>query len=285
MSIYLKCKDFTVSNEVFELQFHKEIDMLITSPQPKKEDLGAYYKSEKYISHTDASDSFIDKVYQSVKKIAIKGKVKSIHNFKNDTKSLLDIGCGTGEFLLSCQNDGWNVVGVEPNLEAKSLTISKIDPNNAVYDSLDACVKGENTKKFDVITMWHVLEHVPNLEETIKILSSLLTENGVLLVAVPNCRSFDAQYYKENWAAFDVPRHLWHFSKTAIAHLFAKEGLGLLKIQPMWFDAFYVSMLSETHKTGKSNLLKAFLVGLYSNVKGLFSKEVSSHIYFLKREV
>jgi len=131
--------------------------------------------------------------------------------------------------------------------------------------------------------MWHVLEHVPNLEETIKILSNLLSENGVLLVAVPNFKSFDAVYYKEYWAAFDVPRHLWHFSKGAIEHLFSKEDVKLVKTQPMWFDSFYVSMLSEVHKRGRSNLLMAFLVGFYSNLKGLFSKEVSSHIYFLKK--
>ncbi|PCH77758.1 MAG: methyltransferase [Flavobacteriaceae bacterium] len=285
MSVYLKCKDFTVSNEVFELKFHDDLDMLITSPQPVKEKLGAYYKSEKYISHTDANDSFIDKLYQSVKRIAIKGKVKSIKSFKSEAKNLLDIGCGTGEFLLSCQLDGWNVVGVEPNLDAKTITISKIDANNLVYDSLESCEKGEINKKFDVITMWHVLEHVPNLEETIKTLSNLLSENGVLLIAVPNFKSFDAGYYKEYWAAFDVPRHLWHFSKSAISCLFSKEGLELKKIKPMWFDSFYVSMLSEVHKTGKSNLFRAFLIGFYSNFKGIFTKEVSSHIYFLRKKL
>lgn len=285
MSVYLKCKDFTVTNEVFELKFHEEIDMLITSPQPKIEDLPAYYKSEKYISHTDASVTFLDKVYQMVKRITIKGKVKSISSFKNDSKNLLDIGCGTGEFLLSCKKDGWNVVGVEPNLDAKSLTIAKIEAKNTVFDSLDKLLNSKVSAKFDVITMWHVLEHVPNLEETIKILSSLLSEKGVLLVAVPNFKCFDAEFYKENWAAFDVPRHLWHFSKSAIASLFAKEGLELAKISPMWFDSFYVSMLSESHKTGKSNLFRAFLIGGYSNLKGLFSKEVSSHIYFLRKKV
>jgi len=257
--------------------------MLITTPKPQNVDLGKYYKSEKYISHTDANDSFIDKVYQLVKKIAIKGKVKSIRDYKSKDKNLLDIGCGTGEFLVACEKDGWNVIGVEPNLDANAVTISKIGNENLIFDSLEQVVNVSKSKKFDVITMWHVLEHVPNLEETIKILSNLLSENGVLLVAVPNFKSFDAVYYKEYWAAFDVPRHLWHFSKGAIEHLFSKEDVKLVKTQPMWFDSFYVSMLSEVHKRGRSNLLMAFLVGFYSNLKGLFSKEVSSHIYFLKK--
>jgi len=284
MSVYLKCKDFTVSNEEFELKYHDEIDMLITSPKPKNADLGKYYKSEKYISHTDANDSFIDKVYQSVKKIAIKGKVKSIRDYKSKDKNLLDIGCGTGEFLVACKKEGWNVIGVEPDLDANAVTISKIGSENLIFDSLEQVVSVSENKKFDVITMWHVLEHVPNLEETIKMLSNLLSENGVLLVAVPNFKSFDAAYYKEYWAAFDVPRHLWHFSKGAIVQLFAKEDVKLIKTQPMWFDSFYVSMLSEVHKTGKCNLLRAFLVGFYSNFIGLFSKEISSHIYFLNKK-
>ncbi|PCI32590.1 MAG: methyltransferase [Flavobacteriaceae bacterium] len=285
MSVFLKCKDNTVSNEEFELVFHDQYDMLITRPQPKKDKLGGYYKSENYISHTDSNKTLIDKVYQLVKKHTIKGKVNSINKYKRGGKQLLDIGCGTGEFLLSCKNDGWNVIGVEPNPDANALTVAKIGDENSIFKSLDDVISLHSNTKFDVITMWHVLEHVPNLEETVKNLSNLLTKNGVLLVAVPNFRSFDAVYYGEYWAAFDVPRHLWHFSRAAITDLFIKEGLKLSETRPMWFDSFYVSMLSETYKRGKSSFIRAFLIGFYSNCKGFFSNEVSSHIYFLKKVV
>jgi len=283
MPDYLKCKDYTVSNEQFKLRFHDNYDMLVTYPMPKIEDLGGYYKSEKYISHTDSNESLVDKVYQKVKKHTIKSKVKSISKYKIGEKKLLDIGCGTGEFLLACENDGWNVLGVEPNKEAKELTASKIKTGNNLFKSIEDVFSLQNDVKFDVITMWHVLEHVPNLDETVKKLADLLTENGVLLVAVPNFKSFDALYYKEFWAAFDVPRHLWHFSRTSIDQIFAKEGLKLIETKPMWFDSFYVSMLSEEYKRGNSSLIRAFFIGLYSNFLGFFSKEVSSHIYLLEK--
>ncbi|MCY1240886.1 Methyltransferase domain protein [compost metagenome] len=130
--------------------------------------------------------------------------------------------------------------------------------------------------------MWHVLEHVPNLEDQIKELKRLLKPNGSIIIAVPNFKSYDANHYKEFWAAYDVPRHLWHFSKTAIHKLFQKENIELVKILPMKFDSFYVSLLSEKYKTGKMNFVKAFFVGLKSNWKAKRNFEYSSHIYVLK---
>ncbi len=284
MSSFLKCKDYTVSNKVFQLRFHDTYDMLVTFPKPKNDDLGGYYLSENYISHTDATASLMDKVYQKVKKHTVKRKVKSISKYKNASKRLLDIGCGTGEFLISCKNDGWNVVGVEPNDDAKALMSRKMEGKNSVFDSLDDLISSKNDAKFDVITMWHVLEHVPNLEETVNQLYNLLSETGVLIIAVPNFKSFDARYYGSFWAAFDVPRHLWHFSRSAIAVIFGNKGLKLIETRPMWFDSFYVSMLSEGYKRGRSSHIRAFFIGLYSNFKGLFTKEVSSHCYILRKE-
>lgn len=277
---YLKLKDYSVSNENFELYYNAELDFLETKPQPTLEELPKYYESESYISHTDASESLVDKMYQFVKKIALKNKLQIINSFNTAEKNLLDVGCGTGEFLLTCKNNGWNISGVEPNKNAKDLAKQKLEENSSfeIFDDLSLI----NNQQFDVITLWHVLEHVPNLEDYISKLSSLLKPGGVLIIAVPNFKSFDALYYKNYWAAFDVPRHLWHFSQSAIQKIFSKVYLKVEKTKPMIFDSFYVSLLSEKYKTGKGNFVKAFFIGLYSNFKALRSSEYSSLIYILK---
>ena len=278
--LYLTCNDYTVSNKKFDLLYNSELDMLETFPQPIGNDLAKYYESENYISHTDSKKSLTDKLYQIVKSFALKSKLKLIDSFQTEEKNILDVGCGTGEFLLTCKNGGWNVMGVEPNLNARELAISKLNGNDSSIILSD--VNEIETQQFDVITLWHVLEHVPNLEEYISNLKLLLKSNGVLLIAVPNYKSFDALYYNKHWAAFDVPRHLWHFSKTSIKKLFSKENLKVEKILPMKFDSFYVSLLSEKYKTSKSNMLKAFYVGLRSHLKAISTKEYSSLIYIIK---
>ena len=206
----LTCQDFTVSNQKFDLVYNNELDMLETFPKPKVEDLASYYESEDYISHTDSKISFTDKLYQVVKKFALNKKLKLINSFETEHKNLLDIGCGTGDFLLNCKNNGWSVVGVEPNKNARSLAETKLSENNTsqIYSELSLI----DSEKFDVITLWHVLEHIPNLNEYISKLKLLLKPNGVLIVAVPNYKCYDAKFYREFWAAYDVPRHLWHFS-------------------------------------------------------------------------
>ena len=279
--IFLKTKDYSVSNEAFDLRYNQAYDMLETSPQPELALLDSYYESEDYISHTDAKRSMTDRIYQFVKKFTIAKKVKRINTFNLDGKTLLDIGCGTGDFLHACKRSGWTVTGVEPNQRARELAMDKLRSHgfNNLYSDLGAIQEKES---FDVITLWHVLEHVPNLKTYIQEIKKLLNPSGVLIVAVPNYKSFDAKHYKKYWAAYDVPRHLWHFSKISIKQLFEKEGIRLVKIAPMIFDSFYVSLLSEKYKSGKSNVIKAFFVGLISNLKGWSSKEYSSHIYILK---
>jgi len=278
--IFLTCKDYTVSKQKFELVYNDKFDMLETFPQPKIEDLGNYYKSDDYISHTDSKKSIIDKLYQIVKGYTLNKKLKLINSFKTNQKNLLDVGCGTGDFLLNCKNNGWKVEGVEPNKNAKNLAKSKlaINQHSIVYTDLSEI----NSKQFDVITLWHVLEHVPNLPTYISNLKLLLKPNGVLVIAVPNYKSYDANYYKQFWAAFDVPRHLWHFSKKSIQLLFSEKKMSVVKIHPMKFDSFYVSLLSEKYKTGTTNFIKAFCVGLLSNLKATRTKEYSSLIYIIK---
>ncbi len=279
--LYLKCLDHTVSNEEFELLLDETLEMLVTTPQPSIKNLGKYYESESYISHTDSKGSFIDRVYQFVKIFTISKKVRLITDFSNlnDTNnSLLDIGCGTGDFLVASQKKGFSVVGIEPNEKARQLTSSKL--KTTIYKDISEI----SSEQFDCITMWHVLEHVPNLFDYISKLKSLLKPNGILIVAVPNYKSFDANYYGKFWAAYDVPRHLWHFSQKSIKLLFKKENMKVIKTKPMLFDSFYVSLLSEKYKNGKSNPLKAFLVGLKSNLKAKQTSEYSSLKYIIKND-
>ena len=271
---YLNVKDYSVSQETFELLHDEELDMLFTHPQPSLEKLPSYYESVDYISHTDGNKSLFEKMYQFVKSIALKNKLKLI-NSQSTKGRILDIGAGVGDFLSIAKNDGWQTIGIEPSEKAKAIAINK---GVSFVENLSEL----ESNSFDVITMWHVLEHVPDLENQIKELKRLIKPSGTVIIAVPNFKSYDASHYGIFWAAYDIPIHLWHFSKTAIQKLFAKEKLELVKVLPMKFDSFYVSLLSEKYKTGKMNFIKAFYVGLKSNWKGNQNSEYSSHIYVLK---
>lgn len=271
---FQKVRDYSVSKEIFELHHNPEYDLLITFPKPSLEKLPSYYESEDYISHTDGKRSLFERVYHVIKGIALKNKLKLI-NTQAAKGRLLDIGAGTGDFLVTAQKDGWQTTGIEPSAKAKTIAQSKGVTFVEALSDLD-------NQSFDVITMWHVLEHVPNLHEYISELKRLIKPNGTIVIAVPNFKSFDAEYYGKYWAAFDVPRHIWHFSKTTIEKLFAEKGMKLTEVLPMKFDSFYVSLLSEKYKTGKMNFIRAFFVGWKSNLSGNKTKEYSSHIYIIK---
>jgi 2-polyprenyl-3-methyl-5-hydroxy-6-metoxy-1,4-benzoquinol methylase len=274
---FLSVVDYSVSKETFDLYYDPNLDMLITHPQPSLENLGKYYESEDYISHTDNKRSLFEKLYHFIKSIALKNKLNLINSLQSKKGKLLDIGAGTGDFLLVAKNDDWTITGIEPSDRAKAIA------KNKGVSFVSATSELEN-QSFDVITMWHVLEHVPDLDTQIKELKRVLKPNGTLIVAVPNFKSFDAKHYGKFWAAYDVPIHFWHFSKTAIKLLFGKEEMKLEKILPMKFDSFYVSLLSEKYKTGKMNFIKAFFIGLRSNWEARQKFEYSSHIYVLKNK-
>jgi len=270
---FRSCKDYTVSQETYELLLNQDFDMMVTLPVPSG--LENYYKSEDYISHTNVNKSVIDKIYQRVRKHTLQNKLALINSFNFTDKKLLDIGSGTGDFLATCKKDNWTVFGVEPNKEAGDISTKK-----GVNIISDISLLKENN--FDVITLWHVLEHVENLLEYIEMLKSKLNPNGVLIIAVPNYKSFDAIYYKEFWAAFDVPRHLWHFSQQSIKKLFAEVSMLVEKTIPMKYDSYYVSLLSEKYKSGRTNFFKAFYIGFLSNFKARSTSEYSSLIYVIK---
>ena len=278
-SIFLRVKDHSVSGENFELIHNSECGFLETSPQPSSDKLPKYYKSEDYISHTNSKRNVFEKVYHVVRSISLKSKLNLINSFSSEEKELLDIGCGTGDFLQTAQQSNWNVSGIEPNEEAREIANKKT--NAAVFDTSE--LSNFKNNSFDVISLWHVLEHLPNLEKQIALFQKLLKPNGRLIIAVPNYKSFDADYYKQFWAAYDVPRHLWHFNQDSISKLVSKQSFEVIKVKPMWFDAFYVCLLSEKYKSGKMNPIKGLWIGLLSNVKALSSKEASSLIYTIKK--
>ena len=274
---FITVKDFSVSGESFSLLLNEEYQILKTYPQPTLDKLGSYYEFEDYISHTDGKRTLFEKMYHFIKRKAIRDKVSLINSYQPLKGRILDIGAGTGDFLLEAKNQNWDILGIEPNDKAKGIAVGKGIRFGDTIEKLES-------NSFDVITMWHVLEHVPDVEHQVAELKRLLKPSGTIIIAVPNFKSYDAKYYKEFWAAYDVPRHLWHFSKTAIEKLFDKQNMNLEDIKPMWFDSFYVSLLSEKYKSGKMNFISGFFIGLISNVSGLFKKEFSSHIYVLKNK-
>jgi 2-polyprenyl-3-methyl-5-hydroxy-6-metoxy-1,4-benzoquinol methylase len=274
-STFIKVKDHSVSKEEFELLLDEDLQLLKTYPQPSPNLLPKYYESEDYISHTDGKRTLFEKTYQYIKNYSLKKKINLIVSFHPEKGNILDIGTGTGDFLVMAKHNGWKTSGIEPSTKAKNIAIAK-------GVSFQENIEKIKDQQFDVITMWHVLEHVPNIKQEIKELKRILKPKGTLIIAVPNYKSFDAKHYKSFWAGYDVPRHLWHFSKNAIEKLFALENMKLVQTLPLVFDSFYVSLLSEKYKTGSMNYFKAFWIGLRSNIKAKQSLEYSSHIYIIK---
>ena len=272
---HLKVKDFLVSGEEFSLLQNEEHGFLQTHPQPKADELSSYYESDAYISHTDSKKGLLAFLYQQVKRYSINKKLSLIKKLNVGTGNLLDVGAGTGDFLKAAQDKGWKISGVEPSDKAREIAGEKnIQLNESIVKVLG--------QKFDVVTLWHVLEHLPNLETSVQKIESLVADGGTLIIAVPNFNSRDAIHYQNFWAAYDVPRHLWHFSQTSIQSIFSSE-LKLVKTKPMIFDAFYVSLLSEKYKTGKGFSLRAFWIGFRSNLAAMKSTEYSSLIYCFKK--
>lgn len=273
-----KVTDLSVSNEEFELVLNQEYGYLETRPKPELSLLPNYYKSEDYISHSDSKRNLFEKSYHLVRKIALKHKVSFINSISSSNKNLLDIGCGTGDFLRAAQKHQWHVTGIEPNQSARNIANQKT--KQRVFDT-DQLLKLD-THTFDVITLWHVFEHLSNPESQIKQLKRLLKPNGILLIAVPNYKSFDAIHYKRFWAAFDVPRHLYHFCRSSVDKLVSKQDMTITRVKPLIFDAFYISLLSEKYKHATLYFLRAFFIGLLSNIRGLMSREYSSLLYVIK---
>jgi len=274
----LTAEDYTVSHQSFEIWQCETCSLRFTQNAPDLSSVAVFYQSDSYISHTDTDKGIINKLYHRVRKITLQRKLRLIERATGMPKgSLLDIGAGTGAFAHTAQLAGWQVTGLEPDTATRQRAADSyglsLQDTGALFQLPAA--------SFDAITMWHVLEHVHDLHAYMEQIKGLLKKNGRALIAVPNYTSYDAGAYKQYWAAYDVPRHLYHFSPAAIRNLLNRHGLQLLAVKPMWYDSFYISMMSEQYKNGKNNFVKAVWTGLLSNAAALFNRERCSSLIYI----
>ena len=272
----MDCIDYTVSRETFSIVQCIKCGFKYTNPRPDDKEIGKYYESEEYVSHSNSKKGLINTVYHWVRNYSLRKKVELI-NSQSKKGNLLDIGCGTGEFLSTAVANGWKGQGIEPNDKARNQAISN-HKLNVLPESGIASLQNNN---FDVITMWHVLEHVHTLNERVLEIYSLLKPGGKAIIAVPNCTSYDASVYGKEWAAYDVPRHLYHFTPETMKALFRKHKMDFVQSYPMKFDSFYVSMLTEKNVHKQNRLLPAFLNGFKSNLKTKNDAEKYSSVIYV----
>lgn len=274
---FLECQDYTVSQEKFKIVSCRNCSFKFTNPRPDVKHIGSYYQSEDYISHSDTNRGLINQAYKWVRAYMLRRKLNLI-NKHQQRGVLLDVGCGTGYFLETCRKDNWQIEGFEPDENARKQAEARISQKIQV----DLFSKNLTEDTFDVITLWHVLEHIHTLDETLARLKSLLRKNGLLVIAVPNLKSYDAQVFQEYWAAYDVPRHLYHFSPDTLKILMTKHQFEIQEIHPMPFDAYYASLLSTKYQKGNTQYLKAVKVGWKSNQGITKDNKASSLIYLIR---
>lgn len=277
----LTVKDHSVSGQSFRIAECADCSLRFTQDVPDAVSISPYYKAEEYISHTNTSKGLINRIYKFVRNRTMIRKRRLVQSSTGLQKgSILDLGSGVGSFVNEMSQHGWTVTGLEPDADARKVAkeLYRLDlgDTNEFYRLHSA--------SFDAITMWHVLEHVHDLSIYIHQLRNILKDNGRLLVAVPNYTSFDAKAYGEYWAAYDVPRHLYHFSPRSVQVLMEKHGLRVIGYKPMWYDSFYISLLSSRYKRSKTNWLTAFMIGIRSNLKALHDvRKCSSVIYIVSK--
>ena len=279
---HLQVKDHAVSKKEFTLCRCGDCELLFTNPRPTEEEIGPYYDFKEYYSHEDRVQSFTQWLYQKIRKSSIQRKVGLIESLVKNG-SLLDYGCGTGEFLQEAKKQKWSVQGIEPSEKARAQALGKLPTE--VLATLDELPEDD---AYDVITLFHVLEHIHSLRKTVKKLVNNLKSNSYLIIAVPNPESADAKHYGNDWAGYDVPRHLYHFSQKSMETFQNQFALELVRIEPLVFDSYYVSLLSEGYKNPNSGIIvryvKAFLEGYRSNQRADKPGNYSSNIYIFKKK-
>lgn len=277
----LSAKDYTVSGQTFSIWQCADCSLRFTQYAPGSERIGDYYKSDDYISHSNTTRGPINRIYQIVRQRTLKQKRKLVCKITGKKKGeLLDVGSGTGTFVSEMKEHGWHVIGLEPDADARKVAREIFGSDLKNTDQLFNLPPNS----FDAITLWHVLEHVHDLQKYLQQLKALLRPGGSLLIAVPNYTSLDASVYKQYWAAYDVPRHLYHFSPLSMKLLIEKNEMKLIGYKPMWFDSFYVSLLSSKYRNKETNWLAAIWNGFLSNIKAIGDvRRCSSVIYIIRK--
>jgi SAM-dependent methyltransferase len=269
--------DFTVSHETFHIEQCQYCSLLLTNPRPDTRSIARYYQSPEYVPHSGSTKGLINRIYQSVKGMNIAFKCRQVIGFSVISKAhILDYGCGRGDFLLAMKKRGWIITGVESDAATAAIASRLCQTNILQPEDLND-LKSESV---DVITLWHVLEHIHRLNETMQQLKRILKTTGRLIIAVPNHHSFDARHYGNRWAGYDVPRHLYHFNPKAMQYFFQRHGLQCLSRKALPLDAFYVSMLSEKYNgRALTGLIKGFMIGLLSDFQAIMTGQWSSLIF------
>jgi SAM-dependent methyltransferase len=272
----LQAKDYTVSESIFGISECNSCKHRFTNPVPDQDEIGPYYKSDNYVSHTNTSKGLIFRLYQMVRKITLRSKRKLVASETSLSKGKhLDIGSGAGAFLAAMKTAGWNSLGLEPDPDAREVALRDFQVEARPVEELYQF----EADQFDAITMWHVLEHVHDLQGYMKKMHAILKKDGRIFIAVPNYTSKDAEKYQEKWAAYDVPRHLYHFCPNSMKALLKVNGFKLLKIKRMPFDSFYVCMLSEKNTGG--GMVAALWNGLMSYFAAVGNKERCSSLIYV----
>jgi SAM-dependent methyltransferase len=274
------CKDFVASGEDFQLQYCESCTFLFTNPRPSISEIGKYYQSDQYISHAGEKKGLIYKVYDIVRDFSIKQKLNLIKKY-HKTGKLMYLGCGLGYFLNGVKIDKtFDALGVDVSDEAVEYVKKTFNIDVKNETELDNLENGS----FDIITQWHVLEHVHFLNERMQQLQYLLKDDGTLFIAVPNSKSKDAEMYKEYWDGYDVPRHLYHFNQKSFKMLMEKHGFEIIETRPMYFDAPYISMRSEVHMKHKYPFINGAISGIKSTASALSTGEHSTLLFVVKKK-
>jgi 2-polyprenyl-3-methyl-5-hydroxy-6-metoxy-1,4-benzoquinol methylase len=258
---FLSGKDYFFTGEEFKIVECAECGFRFTNPRPDEREILRYYDTPDYVAHDAQKKSLIQQLYKTARKFTISNKFSIVKKYSTG-RVLMDIGCGTGEFLSYCKRNDFETTGIEPNEKARRFASEEFQLSVFGENKLDDFLPAS----FDIITMWHVLEHVHKLNERLQVVKRLLKPGGTLIIAVPESNSWDAGNYKNFWAAYDLPRHLYHFSQGTMKKLAEKIGFSIISIVPLKLDSFYISLLSEKYKAGKQNYLRAFLNGFRSNI-------------------
>ena len=273
----LEAEDHTVSHQSFAIWQCRQCTLRFTQDVPDAASIGTYYRSENYISHSNTSKGIVNQLYHQVRKKTLSDKYRLIvATVRKKQGKLLDIGAGTGAFAGYMQQEGWEVTGLEPDETARERACTDHRVQLLDTDRLFSLP----AESFDAVTLWHVMEHVHELHPYVEQLKTMVRRDGRIFIAVPNYTSFDAGTYREAWAAYDVPRHLYHFSPKAMETLLDLHGLQLQHSHPMWYDAIYISMLSENYR-GRGNMIRGIFNGFTSNARAFVDKSRCSSLIYV----